>query len=117
MLLTQARAVPYFKQGKSVGLRLFAIKAGSLFEKIGLKNGDKVVAMSGKTTESIYGKKWQSFGDYKDPKAFGPDKYTGFLYDVFAQRYETSSVLLILYRKQGRSWEPKPIGLRVSFNR
>ncbi len=40
LLLTQARAVPYFKNGKSVGLRLFAIKAGSLYEKIGLQNGD-----------------------------------------------------------------------------
>jgi type II secretion system protein C len=40
LLLTQARAVPYFKDGKSIGLRLFAIKTGSLFEKIGLKNGD-----------------------------------------------------------------------------
>ncbi len=40
LLLTQARAVPYFKQGKAVGLRLFAIKNGSLYEKLGLKNGD-----------------------------------------------------------------------------
>ena len=40
LLLTQARAVPYFKDGKSVGLRLFAIRAGSLFEKIGMMNGD-----------------------------------------------------------------------------
>lgn len=40
LLLTQARAVPYFKDGKSIGLRLFAIRAGSLFEKIGLMNGD-----------------------------------------------------------------------------
>lgn len=40
LLLTQARAVPYFKEGKAVGLRMFAIRSGSLFEKIGLKNGD-----------------------------------------------------------------------------
>lgn len=40
LLLTQARAVPYFKGGQSVGLRLFAIKSGSLYEKVGLKNGD-----------------------------------------------------------------------------
>ncbi len=40
LLLTQARAVPYFKNGKAVGLRLFAIKTGSMYEKIGLKNGD-----------------------------------------------------------------------------
>ncbi len=40
VLLSQARAVPYFRNGQSVGMRLYAIKAGSLYEKIGLKNSD-----------------------------------------------------------------------------
>jgi|GEM_PF-845059 len=40
LLLTQARAVPYFKDGKAQGLRLFAVKAGSFYERLGLKNGD-----------------------------------------------------------------------------
>lgn len=40
VLLTQARAVPYFREGKAIGLRMFAIKSGSLFQKIGLLNGD-----------------------------------------------------------------------------
>jgi general secretion pathway protein C len=40
VLLTQARTVPYFTNGKRDGLRLFAIRAGSFYEKIGLKNGD-----------------------------------------------------------------------------
>lgn len=48
LLLTQARAVPYFKEGKSVGLRLFAIKTGSLYDKIGLKNGDILSSINGK---------------------------------------------------------------------
>lgn len=47
LLLTQARAVPYFKDGQAVGLRLFAIRSGSLFEKIGLKNGDILRAING----------------------------------------------------------------------
>lgn len=47
LLLTQARAVPYFKEGKSVGLRMFAIKSGSMFEKIGLKNGDILKGING----------------------------------------------------------------------
>ena len=47
LLLTQARAVPYFQDGKSVGLRLFAIKTGSLFEKIGLQNGDILKSING----------------------------------------------------------------------
>jgi len=40
VLLSQARAVPYFKNGQSVGMRLFAIRRDSLYEKLGLKNGD-----------------------------------------------------------------------------
>jgi general secretion pathway protein C len=40
VLLTQARAVPYFRNGQSIGMRLYAIKAGSLYEKLGLKNSD-----------------------------------------------------------------------------
>ncbi len=39
-LLSQARAVPYFRNGKSIGMRLFAIRKGSMYEKLGLKNGD-----------------------------------------------------------------------------
>ncbi|MCB0345387.1 MAG: hypothetical protein KDD66_09725 [Bdellovibrionales bacterium] len=46
-LLSQARAVPYFKNGESVGMRLFAIRRGSLYEKLGLKNGDILKAVNG----------------------------------------------------------------------
>ena len=47
LLLTQARAVPYFQDGKSVGLRLFAIRGGSLYEKLGLTNGDILKSVNG----------------------------------------------------------------------
>lgn len=40
VLLSQARAVPYFRNGQSIGMRLYAIKSGSLYEKLGLKNSD-----------------------------------------------------------------------------
>jgi len=53
LLLTQARAVPYFKDGKSIGLRLFAVKRGSLYEKIGLKNGDILKAINGSSLGDI----------------------------------------------------------------
>ena len=53
LLLTQARAVPYFQNGKSVGLRMFAIKQGSLFEKIGLKNGDILKSVNGNNLGDI----------------------------------------------------------------
>jgi general secretion pathway protein C len=47
LLLTQARAVPYFKDGVSVGLRLFAIKSDSMYEKLGLRNGDILKSVNG----------------------------------------------------------------------
>lgn len=40
LLLTQARAIPYYKNGQPVGLRMFAIKNGSLYSKLGFQNGD-----------------------------------------------------------------------------
>ena len=53
LLLTQARAVPYFKDGRAIGLRLFAIKTGSLYEKIGLKNGDILKSINGNSLGDI----------------------------------------------------------------
>jgi general secretion pathway protein C len=53
LLLTQARAVPYFKEGRSIGLRLFAIKTGSLYEKIGLRNGDILKNINGNSLGDI----------------------------------------------------------------
>ena len=46
-VFTQARAVPYFQNGQTVGFRVFAIKPGSVFEKIGLKNGDVIRRVNG----------------------------------------------------------------------
>ena len=46
-VFTQARAVPYFEEGKTVGFRVFAIKPGSVFEKIGLQNGDIINRVNG----------------------------------------------------------------------
>lgn len=45
-LLSQARAVPYFRNGQSIGMRLFAIRSGSLYEKLGLKNGDILLSVN-----------------------------------------------------------------------
>lgn len=46
-VFTQARAVPYFEDGKTIGFRVFAIKPGSVFEKIGLQNGDVIRRVNG----------------------------------------------------------------------
>lgn len=53
LLLTQARAVPYFKDGRSIGLRMFAIKTGSLYERVGLKNGDILKTINGNNLGDI----------------------------------------------------------------
>ncbi len=41
-ILTQARALPYLEHGKTVGFRLSEIVPGSIYEKIGLQNGDVI---------------------------------------------------------------------------
>ncbi len=46
LLLSHARAVPYFRNGQSIGMRLFAIRSGSLYEKLGLKNGDIITSVN-----------------------------------------------------------------------
>lgn len=46
-LFTQIRAVPHFQDGKAAGFRLFAIRRDSIFEKLGLKNGDIITGING----------------------------------------------------------------------
>jgi general secretion pathway protein C len=41
-ILTQARALPYMENGKTVGFRISEISPGSIYEKIGLQNGDVI---------------------------------------------------------------------------
>jgi len=44
---TDARVVPYFKNGKPSGLKFLSIKRGSLFEKLGLRRGDTLRSIDG----------------------------------------------------------------------
>lgn len=46
-VLTQARAVPYFEKGVPAGYRFFQIAPGSVYEKLGLQNGDVVAGING----------------------------------------------------------------------
>ncbi len=46
-IATQARIVPSFKDGESNGFKLFSIRPGSLYSKIGIKNGDVVQRING----------------------------------------------------------------------
>ena len=46
-VITQARAVPVLKDGAGIGFRLFNIRSGSIFERMGLRNGDVVQRVNG----------------------------------------------------------------------
>ncbi len=46
-LFTQIRAVPHFDGGESTGFRLFAIRQNSIFDQIGLRNGDIIEEING----------------------------------------------------------------------
>jgi general secretion pathway protein C len=46
-LLSQARVLPKFEQGQMVGLQVNGIKPGSLFQQIGLQEGDVITQFNG----------------------------------------------------------------------
>jgi general secretion pathway protein C len=46
-LLSQARVLPKFEQGQMVGLQVNGIKPGSLFQEIGLQEGDVITQFNG----------------------------------------------------------------------
>ncbi len=47
VVMTQARVIPYMVRGESKGYRVFAIRPGSIYTKIGLKNGDIIQRVNG----------------------------------------------------------------------
>lgn len=51
-LLSQARVRPHFSEGKPDGLAITHIRRGSIFEKLGLKNGDVIKGLDGKQIKS-----------------------------------------------------------------
>jgi general secretion pathway protein C len=46
-ILTQARAVPHFENGVPAGYKLFQIVPGSIYQKLGLKDGDVIAGFDG----------------------------------------------------------------------
>jgi general secretion pathway protein C len=51
-LLSQARVIPKYEQGQMVGLQVNAIKPGSLFQEIGLQDGDLITQFNGIAIDS-----------------------------------------------------------------
>ena len=52
-LMKQARVRPHFTDGKPDGLRLSAVRPGSLFRQIGLQSGDIITGVNGEPIESV----------------------------------------------------------------
>lgn len=50
--LTQARIVPSFKDGKPQGFKLFSIRPGSVYERLGLQSGDVLQRINGIALDS-----------------------------------------------------------------
>ncbi len=48
-VLTQARAIPHFENGQPAGYKLIQIVQGSVYEKLGLKNGDILCGVNGES--------------------------------------------------------------------
>ena len=51
-LFSQARILPRYEEGQMVGIQLNAIKEGSLFEEVGLEDGDTIVEFNGQNLGS-----------------------------------------------------------------
>ncbi|MFP2957564.1 type II secretion system protein GspC [Myxococcus sp. 1LA] len=51
-LLTQARVVPAFRDGKPQGFKVFSVKKGSLYEQLGIQSGDVLRRINGVSLES-----------------------------------------------------------------
>jgi general secretion pathway protein C len=71
-VLTQARALPYLEGGKTVGFRISEIVPGSIYEKIGLVNGDVVQRVNSQDVDDP-GKFFQLYQGLKDEKRISID--------------------------------------------
>jgi general secretion pathway protein C len=71
-ILTQARALPYMEAGKTIGFRISEIVAGSIYEKIGLKNGDVIQKVNAQDVDDP-GKFFQLYQGLKEEKSITID--------------------------------------------
>ena len=58
-LFHQARLVPAIKDGKPLGMKVFAVKPDSMLARLGLANGDVVVSVGGMNLDAAdLGSRW-----------------------------------------------------------
>lgn len=75
-LLTQARAMPQVEQGKTVGFKISEIVPGSLYEKIGLQNGDVIQRINSQDVDDP-GKFFQLYQGLKEERNISIDLMRG----------------------------------------
>ncbi len=68
-LILQARVVPNFTAGKIDGFKIFAIKPDSIFRKLGMRNGDVIMAVNGNNLDNPQ-KGLQVFQDLQGQRNF-----------------------------------------------
>jgi len=64
-ILTQARAVPNWENGVFAGYKLFQIVPGSIYDKLGLKNGDTLLGVDGESIQDP-GKAFEKLSQLKE---------------------------------------------------
>ena len=52
-LMKQMNIRPYFEKGKPSGLMLSRIRLRSIFQELGLKNGDVITGVNGEPIETV----------------------------------------------------------------
>ena len=75
-LLTQARALPFNENGKMVGFRISEIVPGSIFDKVGLQNGDVVQRVNSQDVDDP-GKFFQMYQSLKEERNITIDLMRG----------------------------------------
>ncbi len=68
-LATQIRAAPKTEDGKIIGFRLSGIRKGSVFDKLGIKNGDVVHNVNGQSLTSMENA-LGAYGNLQNERAF-----------------------------------------------
>lgn len=85
-ILTQARAVPNMKNGQPYGYKLFQIVPGSIYSKLGMRDGDAIVGADGQTLNDP-GKAFEMLNNLKtkdrlELKVERDGKLVDFSYDI-----------------------------------
>ncbi len=66
-VVTQARCVPNFEGGIAQGFKCFQIVPGSIYEKLGMVNGDIITAINGEPLNDV-SKAFEAFGKIREMK-------------------------------------------------